>query len=65
LNTPAFQGVHQLPRRVQAFAHQGGLLAHGNEGVLEEARLVLGQRGGRHGAGDVAAVVAAMSPMRC
>jgi hypothetical protein len=48
LNVPAFEGIHQLPRSVQAFAHQCRLLAHGDEGILEEPGLVLGRRGGRH-----------------
>ncbi len=49
LDAPALEGIHQLPWRVQAFAHQGGLLAHGDEGILEEAGLVLGRRGVGHG----------------
>ena len=45
---PALEGIHQLPRRVQAFAHEGGLLAHGKEGILEQAGLVFRLDRGSH-----------------
>lgn len=48
VDSPALQRIHQFAWRVQAFPHQGRLLAHGDEGILEEARLILGYRGIRH-----------------
>lgn len=46
---PAFEGVHELARGVEAFPHERGLLPHCHEGILEQAGLVLGQRRRRHG----------------
>lgn len=37
---PAFQCVHELPRRFEAFAHQRSLLPHDAECVLEEGLLI-------------------------
>ncbi len=45
---PALQGIHKLPRRIQAFAHESSLLAHGEEGILEEAGLVFRLDRGSH-----------------
>lgn len=41
---PAFEGVHELARGVEAAAHQDGLLAHHRQGIFEQPRLVLDQR---------------------
>jgi len=48
LNEPAFKGIHELARGIQTLAHQDRLLAHGNQGILEEPGLVLRLRGIGH-----------------
>jgi hypothetical protein len=48
LNTPAFESIHQFAGGVKTLAHQDRLLAHGDEGILEETGLVLRRRGRRH-----------------
>lgn len=40
-DAPALQGIHELPRGVQTFAHQGRLLAYRYQGIFEEAGLIL------------------------
>lgn len=45
---PALESIHELAGGVETFAHEGALLAHGNQGIFEEAGLVLRRRGGRH-----------------
>jgi hypothetical protein len=65
LNTPAFERIHQLPWRIQTLAHQRCLLAHSDEGILEEPGLVLGGRGGRHGIVGVVATLISISPAMC
>lgn len=47
-NEPAFEGIHELARGIQTLAHQDCLLAHGNQGILEEAGLILRLRGIGH-----------------
>lgn len=41
---PAFQGIHELSRRIEAFPHERRLLAHCNQGILQQPSLIL--RGG-------------------
>lgn len=45
LNEPAFESIHQLSWGVQTFAHEGSLLAHSDQGILEQAGLILRLRG--------------------
>jgi hypothetical protein len=37
---PAFEGVHKLPRCLQAFPHQHCLRAHDLQGILQQATLI-------------------------
>lgn len=41
MNIPALESVHELAGRLQTFAHERRLLAHGNQRVFEQSRLVL------------------------
>lgn len=45
---PALESIHELSGGVETFAHEGALLAHGDQGIFEEAGLILRRRGGRH-----------------
>ena len=47
-NIPALESIHELPGGVETFSHESGLLAHSDQGIFEEAGLVLRRRGGRH-----------------
>lgn len=40
VDLPALEGIHELTRRVEAFAHERGLLANRDQGILEQAGLV-------------------------
>jgi hypothetical protein len=46
-HVPALQSVHELSGRIEAFPHERRLLAHGDQGILEQSSLIL--QGGRRG----------------
>lgn len=46
-DVPALQSIHELAWSVEALSHEGGLLAHCDQGILEEACLVLRRNGSR------------------
>lgn len=48
LDSPALKSVHELPRGLEAFAHERRLLSHGDERIFEEASLVLDGSWRRH-----------------
>jgi hypothetical protein len=37
---PALEGIHKLPRCLQAFPHQDGLRAHDLQGIFQQATLI-------------------------
>jgi hypothetical protein len=45
---PALERIHQLPRRLEAAAHEHRLLSHDAEGIFEQAGLVFYRRRRRH-----------------
>lgn len=48
-NIPAFQSIHELSRSIEAFPHEGGLLPHGYQCILKQARLIFWWRRRGHG----------------
>jgi hypothetical protein len=46
---PAFQRIHELSRRLQAFAHQMRLLPYHKQSIFQQARLVFYRRRAGHG----------------
>lgn len=59
---PAFQSIHELPRRFQAFAHKMRLLLNHCDGIVQQSRLIF--HSWRTGHGEVRFRMRAQRPVK-